>query len=283
MAALDSAASDGWMAKVTLEYDGAGFAGSQYQTDQRTVQGVVEEALTHLTGASRRITLAGRTDTGVHASGQVASVPVPVRWTPARLRQGLNALLPDDVVAVAVEPVAATFHARFSAVQRRYAYQIWNAPVPSPLRRTTSWHVRGALAIEEMQAAANHLLGTHDYASFAGAGRGVPGRDGRTVATQRTIARITIDVVDETSYGRLIQIGIEAESFLPHMVRNIAGALVAVGKGVWAVETMRQVLVAADRRQSAPTAPPQGVILVEVIYMPCAGEQVVDTVERSRS
>jgi len=260
------AAPGGWWAKVTLEYDGTHFAGSQFQPGQRTVQGVVEVALEHLTGEWRRITLAGRTDAGVHASGQVASLVTPARFTPPVLRRGLNGLLPDDVKAVAIEPVAEGFHARFDALSRRYAYLIWNSPVSSPLRRTTTWHVQTPLAVADMQMAAAGLIGEHDFASFAGAGRGVPDEEGGTTSTRRHVTALTVTVAEETERGRLIRIEIEAPSFLPHMVRNIVGALVAVGRGAWPVEAIQSVLAAADRRRSAPTAPPQGVILLSVTY-----------------
>jgi tRNA pseudouridine38-40 synthase len=268
MAAPGPAAAAGWWAKVTLEYDGTRFAGSQYQPAQRTVQGVVEEALARLTGEWSRIALAGRTDAGVHASGQVASCRVPVRFTPATLQRGLNALLPEDVAAVEVRPVAAGFHARFAALSRRYAYLIWNSPAPSPLRRATSWQVRAPLEVAAMQAAARLLVGAHDFASFAGAGRGVPDDAGATAGTRRTITALTVAVAEQVESGRLVRIEVEAPSFLPQMVRNIAGALVAVGSGRWTVADLGGVLTAADRRRSAPTAPPQGVILLRVSYAP---------------
>jgi tRNA pseudouridine38-40 synthase len=259
---------DGWRAKVTLEYDGTHFAGSQYQPGQRTVQGEVEAALRRLTGEWQRIALAGRTDTGVHAAGQVASLMAPRRFLAPALGRGLNALLPPDLAVVAVAPVAPGFHARFSAVSRRYAYQIWNGPVASPLRRALSWHVRAPLDLAAMGEAGAALLGEHDFASFAGAGRGVPDDDGQTAGTRRRITALTVGVAEATAHGRLVRIEIEAPSFLPHMVRNIAGALVAVGRGEWPVVAIEGVLTAADRRRSAATAPAQGVILLRVDYGP---------------
>jgi tRNA pseudouridine38-40 synthase len=261
-------AARGWRAKVTLEYDGARFAGSQFQPGRRTVQGVVEEALERLTDEWRRIVLAGRTDAGVHASGQVASFDAPARFSPEALRRGLNALLPPDAAAVAVEPVAAGFHARFSAVSRRYAYLIWNSPTPSPLRRATSWQVRAPLDVAAMRTAGAALVGEHDFASFAGAGRGVPGAEDEAVGTRRTVTELAVEVAEVAEPGRLVRIEIEAPSFLPHMVRNIAGALAEVGRGRWPIEAMAEALAAADRRRSAPTAPAQGVILLRVAYAP---------------
>lgn len=264
----DGSSAACWRAKITLEYLGTHFAGSQYQPGQRTVQGVVEEALARLTGEWSRITLAGRTDTGVHASGQVASVDVPRRFAAPGLRRSLNALLPHDVAALAVEPMAASFHARFSALRRRYAYQIWNAPVPSPLRRATSWLVTAPLDVAAMVEAAQVLLGEHDFASFAGSGQGVPGGQAATALTHRTLLEITVTVVEAQVQGRLIRIEIEAPAFLPQMVRNIAGALVAVGRGAWSAARLAEVLAAADRRQSVATAPPSGVMLLNVTYGP---------------
>lgn len=266
MAEPGAHAAEGWWARITLEYDGTRFAGSQYQPGQRTVQGVVEEALARLTGEWRRITLAGRTDTGVHARGQVANLWAPARFSPAILGRALNALLPEDIAVVAVIPAPAGFHARFSASSRRYAYLIWNGPVRSPLRRATSWHVTAPLDVAAMQAAADHLVGEHDFASFAGDGHGVPNEEGRRPGTRRRVLTLTVAVAEATESGRLIRITIEASSFLPHMVRNIAGALVAVGRGAWPAAAMGEVLAATDRRRSAPTAPPRGLTLDAVAY-----------------
>lgn len=266
MDADDAPAASGWWAKVTLEYDGTGFAGSQVQPAERTVQGEVEAALMRLTGEWRRIVLAGRTDAGVHAAGQVASFVAPARLSPERLCGGLNALLPADIAAVAVETVAPGFHARYAAVSRRYAYDIWNGPDRSPLRRATTWHVRRLLAVDAMHHAGQALLGDHDFASFAGAGQGVPDAAGETSGTRRTLTALTVDIVDTLATGRLVRLTIEAPSFLPHMVRNIAGALVEVGLGRWPVERLAETLAARDRRHAAATAPPQGVTLLGVSY-----------------
>ena len=256
----------GWWARVILEYDGSRFAGSQFQPGRRTVQGVVEEALARLTGEWRRITLAGRTDSGVHAGGQVAHLWAPARFPPPVLARALNALLPEDVAVVAVDAAPAGFHARFSASSRRYAYLIWNSPARSPLRRAASWHITTPLAIADMQAAASFLVGEHDFASFAGDGWGVPDEAGARPGTRRRVTALTVEVAEATARGRLIRVTIEASSFLPHMVRNIVGALVAVGRGAWPVAAMAEVLAAADRRRAAPTAPPQGLILEMVAY-----------------
>lgn len=257
-----------WWARVVVEYDGTDFAGSQFQPNQRTVQGVIEEALQRLTGEWQRIVLAGRTDRGVHASGQVAGFELPARFAPAVVRRGLNALLPRDVAVLTVEPVKAGFHARFSARARRYGYAIWNGPTASPLRRRTCWHVTATLDVAAMQAGGATLIGTHDYASFAGSGRGIPDDEGQTQATIRTVTAVAVKVADELPTGRLIWIEIEAQSFLPQMVRNIVAGLVMIGRGAWPISTMHELLLAADRRRSAPTAPPQGVILLRVDYGP---------------
>jgi tRNA pseudouridine38-40 synthase len=255
-----------WWAHVTLEYEGTRFAGSQYQPGQRTVQGTIEDAVHRLTGEWQRITLAGRTDTGVHASGQVASLVVPARFTPAAFARGLNALLPPDVAAVSVRPVRPGFHARFAALSRSYAYSIWNGPFASPLRRTTSWHVRATLDVAAMRAAGAALVGAHNFASFAGAGRGVAAGGRAVGAPGGTVTELTTTVAEETAHGRLIRLTITAPSFLPHMVRNIAGALVAVGRGAWPVAAVAEVLAAADRRRAPATAPPEGVMLERIVY-----------------
>ena len=167
--------------KLTLEYDGTAFHGSQAQAPDkgRTVQGTLEAALAQITQATVRVALAGRTDSGVHARGQVASCDLPRPWTPNDLRRALNAVLPPDLVMRQAEEAPDGFHARFSATARGYRYLIWHAPAPSALARHLTWHQRGALDLARMQAAAAALPGTHDL-------RRLPAQAGASPARTRT-------------------------------------------------------------------------------------------------
>jgi tRNA pseudouridine38-40 synthase len=287
------------MYKLTLEYDGTAFHGSQAQAPDkgRTVQGTLEAALARITGTAVRVALAGRTDSGVHARGQVASFDLRRPWTPHDLRRALNAVLPPDLVVRAAEPAPDGFHARFSATARGYRYLIRHAPAPSALARHLTWHQRGALDLARMQAAAAVLPGTHDFAAFAGQGWGVPGADpdaaGPNTVRTLTLARLHVlppaadwwgglgDDEEEVGTefpspsqgegsgvreGRLIAFDVIGNAFLPHMVRNLAGTLVEIGRGVRPPDAIATLLTTRDRRQAAATAPPQGLCLVRVWY-----------------
>jgi tRNA pseudouridine38-40 synthase len=270
--------------KLTIAYDGTAFHGSQAQAADkgRTVQGTVEAALAHLTGSPVRSALAGRTDAGVHARGQVASCELPKPWPPADLRRALNAVLPPDVAVRAVEVVPEGFHARFDATARAYRYLVWNAPVADPLWRHVTWHVRDRLDLAAMQAAALPLVGTHDFAAFCGAGRGVPpaDEDGERFNTVRTLTTVALQALPPTSDWwaaggdadaaeadeRLVALDVIGNAFLPHMIRTIIGTLVEVGQGRRPFEDINRLLAGRDRRLAAATAPPPGLCLVRVWY-----------------
>ncbi len=251
--------------RLMLAYDGAAFVGSQVQLGQRTVQGVVEAALGTLNGQSVRIVLAGRTDTGVHAQGQVAHADVDRVRGLDQWMHGLNGLLPPDVRVTNVVVARGTFHARFDAIGRTYRYRIWNGPVQPPLLRGTTWHRRSVLDMDAMNAACRVLIGEHDFAAFAGDGRGVPGRSNRTVRTVRSAGWMAERSLDDVS-GCALVFTVEASGFLPHMVRNLVGSLVLIGSGERAAEWMETLLHGRDRRSAAPTAPPQGLTLWRVTY-----------------
>jgi len=267
--------------KLTIEYDGKAFHGSQAQAAERgrTVQGELERALAQLTGAPVRIALAGRTDAGVHARGQVASFGLDPAWPRAKLQQALNGVLPSDLKVQAIERAVEGFHARFSAQRRDYRYLIWHAAAPAPLLRDRTWHVRAALDVAAMHQAGQALRGTHDFASFCGGGLGVP-NEGPPDPDRRSTVREMMDVScyvwphrslyeAEPPAGdteRLIAVDLSANAFLPQMVRTIVGSLVAVGQGKWTVDQVAAVLAQTDRRLAAPTAPPQGLCLVRVLY-----------------
>lgn len=240
---------------LKLEYDGSGFGGSQYQTNARTVQAELERALLPLADAPVRVALAGRTDAGVHATGQVAAATLPERWTAATVQRALNARLPADLAVAAVVAVPDGFDPRRQALWRWYEYGIWNAAVRSPLRRDRSWHVRYPLDVAAMRGAAVLLEGVHDFASFAGPLE-PPGR-----STVRVMRRVTV-----ARQGAQVALEFEANAFLPHQVRRTVGALVEVGRGRLNAEQFGAWLAEPKTGAAGPAAPPHGLCLVMVAY-----------------
>jgi len=242
--------------RLTLEYDGTGFAGWQRQAGgERTVQGALEAALEEVCQAPGRVTGAGRTDAGVHAAGQVAGVEIETSLPAATLGRALNARLPADLAVVALEAVGPDFHARFDARNKLYRYRIWNGPVRSPLDSRFRHHVPQALALDPMREGAAVLVGTHDFASFQASGSDV-------VETVRTLSRVEVT----GGPGGEIVCELEGSGFLRHMVRNVAGTLIQLGRGQRPVSEMPAILAARDRRKAGPTAPACGLLLVRVDY-----------------
>lgn len=239
--------------KLILSYDGSDYHGFQLQENAGTVQGTLEQALFQLLGTAVRVTSAGRTDTGVHAEGQVVNFRADTRIPVERLPFALNAVLPDDIVVRAAEIVPDTFHARFSAVSKTYAYTIDNAPHPRVLTRKFSYHFRFPLNVTDMAAAASGLLGIHDFAAFRATG-----------STVRTTVRnlMRLDVAEHDSF---VTITAEADGFLYQMVRIIAGTLLEVGSGRRAPDLV-PVLTSRERRAAGPTAPAHGLVLKAVRY-----------------
>ena len=241
--------------KLVVEYDGTDYKGWQIQTSEPTIQGVIEEKLGIILNQETRITGSGRTDAGVHALNQVAHFLTRSKIDPELLKKGLNSLLPPDIVIKELSEVDADFHARYSAKSRVYKYLIWNGDTLSPFYRRISWHVYHQLEIEKMREAAECLIGWHDFASFQGA-------DSKDRTSEREIMRFAIR-------GRLkgwIITTIEASAFLRHMVRNIMGTLIEVGKGGMTVEEFGDILESKNRSNAGITAPPQGLFLKEVKY-----------------
>ncbi len=242
--------------RFTLEYDGAGFAGWQAQaSEQRTVQGEFEAAIERVTGQRLRVSAAGRTDAGVHALGQVASARIRTELPPAVLQRALNHTLPGDLVVVAAERAADDFHARYSAVGKLYCYRVWNDGVRSPLRSARVHWVARKLDVFAMSKAAEAFVGRHDFAALQAAGSEVK-------STVRTLKRLEIE---QESPGVLL-FWAEADGFLRHMVRNLAGTLLEVGSGRRSIESMTELLACGDRRRAGPTAPAVGLTLVRVFY-----------------
>jgi tRNA pseudouridine38-40 synthase len=240
--------------KLTIAYDGTQFAGWQMQAGPRTVQGVLEQAL--LPVEQRRVVVhaAGRTDAGVHASGQVVSFSLTSSIAADALVRALNVRLPPDVRVMHAEQVADDFHARFHARQKVYCYAIFNGLVVPPQLRHFVWHITQPLDVHQMNAAARLLIGEHDFAGFQAAG-------GEVVSTRREISRSQVERRDEQLLYEVAGTG-----FLRHMVRNIVGTLVEIGRGRRPVDDMHRVLQSRDRSQAAATAPPHGLTLARVEY-----------------
>jgi tRNA pseudouridine38-40 synthase len=236
-----------------LEYDGTGFAGFQFQPGRRTVQGELEETLWRVTQERVRVAGAGRTDAGVHALGQVASFATGTRLEPAELGRALNALLPPDVAVRRCLEVPEGFHARFSAQSREYFYWIINRPERPALQRERACHVPLPLSVVAMDEACRLLVGTHDFASFSGAGR--------REKTVRTVIRAAC-----RSEGEGVYVEVAADAFLPHMVRNIVGTLIWLGTGKLDLPAFARILAGGRRSLAGPTAPPQGLYLARVNY-----------------
>lgn len=240
--------------KLTLEYDGTDFAGWQIQAQGRTVQAVLEKALARLLGHEVRVVGSGRTDSGVHALGQVVSFMTPRKLPRDAYLKGLNTLLPRDVAVVAMEEVPSDFCARRSASKKRYVYCVSNRPVRSPLRRRTHWELFKPLDVAAMREAAAHFLGEHDFESFRGSNCAAK-------TTRRRIFRLEVE-----ERGDEIVFVLEATAFLKHMVRNIVGTLVEVGQGKRSPAEMPALLAARDRRLAGETAPAHGLFLERVWY-----------------
>jgi len=243
---------------LDLEYDGTDFRGSQIQAAGRTIQGELERALRQLTQQDTRVTLAGRTDAGVHARGQRANFRTLSGLPLATLQRGLNALLPPDMAVRRVQEVAEGFHARFDARLRVYRYTLYNSAIRSPLARRYAWQVPGPLDGDAMAAGLALLVGRHDFASYAGAGDGAAGRPRGTVRTIHT-ARCWAE-------WPWLWVELAADSFLRHMVRNVVGELVRLGQGTIDLAGFRATGEARDRARAGAPAPPQGLCLERVEY-----------------
>lgn len=242
--------------RLTVEYDGGRFEGWQLQAGQhRTVQGALHEALLQVTGEPARAVGAGRTDSGVHAEAQVAGVQLTRELEPSGLRRALNGVLPADVAIAACERASDDFHARYDARSKLYHYRIWNGPERSPLRAARSAWVRGPLDLTAMRAAADCLEGTHDFRSFQAAGSEVK-------TTVRTLQRV--DLRGEA--GACVDLFVEGDGFLRHMVRIVAGTLVQVGLGRRDPQSMPALLAARDRTRAGGTAAAHALTLVRVDY-----------------
>ena len=241
--------------KLTIEYDGSTYFGWQRQKDPNTIQGTIEHALHTLTG--RRVTLSGsgRTDSGVHALGQVANFHVETRLPSGEIHRALNAILPDDIVILSCDEMPAGFHARFDVVSKLYRYCLLNRPLPAAVGRQYAWHIRAPLNIQAMRSALVHLRGTHNFKAFEGAGS--PRAD--------SVRQVLKAELTHRNHGR-IDFEIEGNGFLRHMVRNIVGTLIDIGNAKITPDDLARIRDTEDRSKASITAPAHGLFLVQVNY-----------------
>jgi tRNA pseudouridine38-40 synthase len=241
--------------RLTIEYDGRPYYGFQAQATLPSVQAAIEAAVKAFSGQQVRIHAAGRTDTGVHATGQVVHVDLERDWPAQTVANALNAHLLGEAVSVLDAAVAPPdWHARFSARERRYLYRILNRPAPPALEAGKVWHVRKAVDAEAMHAAAQALVGLHDFTTF------------RDMACQSKSPLKTLDLARVSRAGDEVHLVFEARSFLHRQVRSMTGTLLEVGVGRWSPEAVRAALEAKDRTACGPVAPADGLYLTGVGY-----------------
>jgi tRNA pseudouridine38-40 synthase len=250
----DTGASVRWA--LLLEYDGTQFVGWQRQASGLSVQQVLEEAASKLNRRNPVASMvAGRTDAGVHAEGQVAHIDLPAGHSARAIRDALNFhMKPYPVVVLKAVSVPITWHARFSANRRSYRYRILNRRSRPAILASHVWHVPQALDAEHMHEAAQSLLGRHDFTSF------------RASSCQANSPVRTLDRLDVTRHAEMIEIAASARSFLHHQVRNFVGSLKLVGEGAWPVDRLKTALESRDRSAAGPTAPPDGLTLMAIGY-----------------
>jgi tRNA pseudouridine38-40 synthase len=241
--------------KLTIEYDGAPFAGWQIQADRLTVQGVLTAAVEALSGEKVPVQGAGRTDAGVHARGQVAHVDLAKDWDTDTVRDALNAhLRPHPVAVLAAERAADDFDARRSARRRHYLYEIINRRPDLTVDLGRAWRIPRPLDAAAMHDAAQYLVGKHDFTTF------------RSTECQAKSPVKTLDMLKVERQGDRVEISASARSFLHNQVRSMVGSLVLVGEGKWRADDLRRALEARDRTACGPVAPPDGLYLMQVDY-----------------
>ena len=241
--------------RLIVEYDGGPYFGFQAQKDQPSVQGSLVRAIEAFCGEQVVLHAAGRTDSGVHATGQVVHFDTEREWPAETVRNAVNAHLANEPIAVLEARVAdPDFHARFSAKGRRYLYRILSRRAPPALDRGRVWHVKAELDAQAMHAAAQRLIGLHDFTTF------------RDAHCQSKSPVKTLDVARVWREGEEVRLAFEARSFLHRQVRSMTGSLVEVGLGRWSADDLQAALKAADRSACAQVAPPQGLYLVGVEY-----------------
>ena len=246
--------------KLTIEYDGTNYQGWQVQRTERgnspTIQLALEQAIPHVVQHTVRVIGSGRTDSGVHALGQVANFLTESAIPPGNLVHAINSYLPHDIAVLHAEDVPLDFHARYSAKSKTYRYTILNRDARSPLLRHRTWHLRRKLEIDRMIAAARYLIGEHDFTAFQS-----KAAEAEDISSVRTITQL-----DVAAHDCLIEFTVSANGFLYNMVRAIVGTLVQVGYCRFQPDDMERILDSADRSQAGPTAPAKGLCLMHVEY-----------------
>ena len=241
--------------KLLIEYDGTGYVGWQKQPGHPSIQQAIETAIFRFCQESGDVYGSGRTDAGVHALGQVAHVDLAKEFDVYKMRQALNFYLRNDRIAVLdVQGQPESFHARFSAIKRRYIYRMVARPAPLALDLNKAWHVYRPLSVAAMQEAALYLVGHHDFSTF------------RASECQAASPMKTVDKIEIMQQGDIIEFFVEAKSFLHHQVRNIVGSLKLVGEGKWTPLDLKAALEACDRTKGGPTAPACGLYFHSVDY-----------------
>ncbi len=248
--------------KLVVEYEGSGYHGWQRQQGVLTIQEVLESRLEVMLGAPVKVRGSGRTDAGVHARGQVVSFCSRTALQAEAIQRGLNSLLPRDIVVLEAKDVPESFHARFSAQGKTYEYLILNRELPSALGRRFAWHIRQPLSLAKMRLCLPMICGRKDFAAFMASGSSVK-------STERHVYRAEL----ETTHDGHLKFVFEANGFLRHMVRNLVGTLVDVGREKRSPEEFSKVLACGDRRRAGMTAPAHGLYLVSVHYNDHAGEE----------
>jgi tRNA pseudouridine38-40 synthase len=241
--------------RLTLEYDGSRYHGWQRQKNAPTIQESLEQALARLTGEAVRVMGSGRTDAGVHALGQVANFHSTSHLPLSAFLHGLNALLPIDIAVLDAAEAPPDFHARKSARGKTYEYRILNRPIRSPLLRPYAWWISQPLNLTAMQEAAGALAGEHDFSAFQASGSRV-----------KSPVRRVVNAGWEAAEGDILAFTITASGFLRGMVRSLVGTMVEMGRGKRPETELTELLQTGERRRAGPTAPPQGLFLLEVAY-----------------
>lgn len=251
--------------KLLLEYDGTAYQGWQVQKKGDTIQGILEDRILKITGEQSKVIGASRTDAGVHAFEQVATFRTESGLDAATIKRALNAVLPQDIRILDSSLADDSFHPRNNAVRKRYFYIIVNQRISSAFLFRYTWIVQQTLKLHSMAGALQALVGRHDFASFMGTGSDVNDTV-REIYTLNLERIETIDFMTACLKGNFVKISIEANGFLRHMVRNIVGTLVEIGRGRISAEKMREILESHDRRIAGPTAPPNGLFLERIVY-----------------
>jgi tRNA pseudouridine38-40 synthase len=254
--------------KLTLSYDGSAYHGWQVQPDRATIQGTLSAAIHHLTGETVLPQGSGRTDAGVHALAQVTTFSLATNIPAENLLRALNRALPPSIRVLSAEHVPTTLHARYSALRKTYEYRIFTGRICPPFLAPYVWDCPWPLALEPMQLAASYLLGTHDFTSFAASDpdlstRTTPTTNNLEPTTSNTRTLFTSQITLEND---LLHYCVTGSGFLHHMVRNIVGTLVEIGRGALPADSIPGILAARNRSGAGPTAPPNGLFLVSVDY-----------------